>query len=90
MVFDPGKPQEISQTITGISKEYRGLGLAKLLKAKMIKRVIKNLPEVKTIETDCLLGNDAMLFINKKLGFHRKNNLIEKEIILNELLLSSN
>ena len=87
MTYDPEIPEMMYQTITGISNNYRGLGLAKLLKANMIRRVIKDFPKVTCIETDCLKGNDAMMLINEKIGFRRKRDQVEKEIILEKLFL---
>lgn len=87
LVFDPASPERIYQTITGIDKKYEGLGFAKLLKAKMLKRVMQEFPDVKIIETDCLKGNEPMISINKKLGFYRKSEPVEVEILLDDLLL---
>lgn len=90
VVLDPLTPNLASQTITGVLQSLRGLGLAKLLKANMIRRIIEKYPEVEKIETDCLKGNDPMLLINKKLGFRRKRSRVEKEIIIDELFLPKN
>ena len=82
VVSNPQDSSKVFQTITGIIKKYRGKGLAKLLKASMIMRIMQHKGEIKTIETDCLVGNDPMLFINESLGFRRKRGLVEKEIII--------
>lgn len=85
VVVNPSVPTLANQTITGVSQKYRGRGLAKLLKANIVRRIIEKYPKVEKIETDCLKGNDAMLLINKKLGFRRKRSRVEKEIIIDEL-----
>lgn len=87
IVFDPETPHQVYQTMTGVTKSLRGKALAKLLKANMIKRIMKHHPEVKVIETDCMLGNDPMISINEKIGFRRKLVPDEKEIILDKLFL---
>ena len=87
IVYDPTAPERVYQTITGVSREFRELGLAKLLKANMVKHVMEHYPQVKTIETDCLRGNIPMMLINENLGFRRKSDRVEKEIIIEELLL---
>lgn len=90
VVIDPANPELASQAITGVSETYRGLGLAKLLKSSMVRRILKIYPQVKYIETDCLKGNETMQLINEKMGFRRKRNKIEKEIIIERLFLSPN
>ena len=82
IVYDPKKPDKICQTITGVTRAYRGKGLTKFLKARMIKKIREDYLEVEVVETDCLRGNLPMISINEKLGFHRKNVPPEVEIIL--------
>ena len=90
VVFNPRARQKVYQTMTGITKNYRGKGLAKLLKANMMRRLLENYPAVHTVETDCLLGNEPMMSINEKMGFRRKLVPDEKEFILEKLFLHQN
>ena len=80
--LDAAKPDSVYQTITGVEESYRTKGLAKFLKAAMIRHLIEKFPQVRLIETDCLKGNTPMMLINEKLGFRRKGTRVEKEFII--------
>lgn len=64
-------PDYIYQEMTGVTPKYRGRGLGKWLKAKMLLYIREHYPNVKYIETENADSNGPMLAINEKLGFKR-------------------
>lgn len=62
---------KVSQGLTGVRLAYRGRGLGKLLKARMLLHIRKNYPRVKYIATGNADCNAPMLAINRRLGFSR-------------------
>ena len=63
------EPDTVSQGNTGVRPEHRGHGLGKWLKAVMLQRVLDERPQSKDIRTGNADSNDAMLAINRALGF---------------------
>ncbi len=63
------KPETMYQGGTGVRPEHRGHALGKWLKAVNIDRVLQERPDVVDIRTGNADSNDAMLGINKALGF---------------------
>lgn len=57
------------QGITGVLPEYRGRGLARLLKAAMLEQLLDEYPDVQFVRTDNAHTNAGMLAINHALGF---------------------
>lgn len=62
-------PHKLLQMFTGVRAKYRGRGLGKLLKARMLLHVRNNFPNVKYLVTSNATTNLPMLAINTKLGF---------------------
>jgi len=62
---------KVTQMLTGVRAAYRGRGLGKLLKARMLLHIRKEYPCVKYLVTGNAESNAAMLVINNKLGFKK-------------------
>lgn len=73
--YNPERAHRMGQGLTGVQENYRGRGLGKWLKAKMLLYMRDNLPTVEHIATTNASSNDAMLSINERLGFklHKHN-----------------
>jgi RimJ/RimL family protein N-acetyltransferase len=69
--YDPRERHRLFQGLTGVRPEFRGRGLGKWLKALMIVYVKENYPEVERIITGNAESNEAMLSINKRMGFKK-------------------
>jgi ribosomal protein S18 acetylase RimI-like enzyme len=72
--WDPRFPDRVHQALTAVAAHWRGKGLAKAVKAAMLSRLKASRPEVTTMVTLNANSNDAMLSINRRLGFrvHRQ------------------
>lgn len=69
MMYNPERAHRISQGLTGVQENYRGRGLGKWLKAKMLLYMRENFQAVEHIATTNAASNEAMLSINDRLGF---------------------
>ncbi|MDO8803820.1 MAG: GNAT family N-acetyltransferase [Elusimicrobiota bacterium] len=61
----------ITQMMTGVREAYRGCGLGKLVKARMLLHIRKEYPGVKYIVTSNAESNASMQAINRQLGFKK-------------------
>jgi GNAT superfamily N-acetyltransferase len=68
-------PDRASQELTAVARRWRGRGLAKGLKAAMLRLVRARHPQVRTMTTGNAEGNEPILAINRRLGFveHRRD-----------------
>lgn len=67
--WNPNQPKTVWQWGTAVRPDHRGHALGKWLKAKMLQRVLDERTEVEDIRTGNADSNDAMLGINRALGF---------------------
>jgi len=65
----PTMPDRVYVGDTGVDPAHRGQGLGKWLKAAVTQRILAELPDVRWVITWNAGSNDAMLAINRQLGF---------------------
>jgi GNAT superfamily N-acetyltransferase len=72
--WDAHDPDRVFQRLTAVAQPWRGKGLAKAVKARMLALIRQHQPDVLTMVTHNAHSNDAMLSINRRLGFalHRE------------------
>lgn len=69
IIWFPFRPKHLTQNLTGVIDKFRGRGLGKWLKAQMLDYARKSYPDLQWVITGNAYSNDAMLSINKRLGF---------------------
>ena len=62
-------PKQALQHDTGVDPDHRNRGLGRWLKAEMIKRLVRDHPEVERVDTWNAGSNAPMLAINDEMGF---------------------
>ncbi len=73
--WDNQNPKSTYQMFTAIARPWRGRGLARAVKAAILRRVRASHPGVEEMRTSNAESNAAILSINKRLGFrvHRRH-----------------
>lgn len=66
----PAKEHYIEQMFTGVDPAARGRGLGKLIKAQMLQLIRGRYPDIHWVVTENAETNEAMLAINRRLGFN--------------------
>jgi RimJ/RimL family protein N-acetyltransferase len=74
------KPQIAYQYMTGVSKEYRGMGLGRWMKAAMFRKLVRIFPRLEEIRTDTNPQNRWMIAINDQMGYRYSYSLTEFKI----------
>lgn len=69
MTWHPDNPEVCWVGLTGVDPAHRGHALGKWLKAAMTLRVLDERPQVTDIRTGNADSNDAMLGINRQMGY---------------------
>jgi hypothetical protein len=69
VAWNPSEPETVYVGATGVDPAHRGHALGKWLKAVMTLRVMDERPQVTSIRTGNADSNDAMLGINKEMGY---------------------
>lgn len=69
VAWDPHQPEYVYVGATGVQPEHRGHALGKWLKAAMTLRILDERPGVTHIRTGNADSNDAMLGINRLMGY---------------------
>jgi GNAT superfamily N-acetyltransferase len=67
--FDARRPDRVFQNLTAVARPWRGRGLAKAVKAAMLKLTREQHPSASLMITGNAEANAPMLAINHKLGF---------------------
>lgn len=69
VIWNPNRPDIISQGITGVFPQYRNKGLGRWLKAEMLDKILKERSRAKFVRTENADMNAPMMKINNELGF---------------------
>lgn len=69
MFWKSTKPEYLNQGDTGVFPEFRGQGIGRYLKAKMMELMLERKPQAKYVRTGNAYSNAPMLKINEEMGF---------------------
>ncbi len=67
--FDRRFPHVVQQRGTAVVPEHQGKGIGKWMKARMLEKILAELPEARYVRTENAGSNAPMLAINIKMGF---------------------
>lgn len=82
MGFFPDKETMIQQYTMGVRLQYRVRELGKWLKAAMLHHLWRELPRVRVAITNNATSNEAILSINRRLGFKAQKDDLDAQIRL--------
>jgi GNAT superfamily N-acetyltransferase len=83
--WDSRSPKTIYQSFTAIARPWRGRGLARAIKAAMLRQVRCAHPAAEEMQTFNAEGNAAILSVNKRLGFSTRRRHVDYQITRKEL-----
>jgi mycothiol synthase len=72
IVVNSAVPERVQIGNTAVDPAHRGRALGKWLKGAMTQKVLDELPAAHWLVTANAASNDAMLSINRQLGFHAR------------------
>ncbi len=85
LVFGLHRPWHAWQGNTGVDPAHRDKGLGRWLKAVNLRRLLAERPDVEVVDTWNADSNEAMLAINRQLGFARAVSWQEYEMATDDL-----
>jgi RimJ/RimL family protein N-acetyltransferase len=83
--FNPEDPRIVYQWDTGVLEHHQRRGIGKALKLLMLRRILRDLPQARLIETENARSNDAMVGINSDLGFREVRTARAYEMAVDQL-----
>jgi mycothiol synthase len=69
LLITASQPEKLEQGLTAVFPEYRNRGIGRWLKAAMVEKVLRDLPQAKIVSTSNADVNEPMLNINREMGF---------------------
>jgi GNAT superfamily N-acetyltransferase len=84
--WNPRLPDRVSQYLTAVTPAWRGKGLAKAVKARMMRLIRENRPGVTLIVTTNAHINAPMLALNRRLGYVQAKDMRTYQICLGGIL----
>lgn len=78
--WDSRCPEFVSQAFTGVARPWRGRGLARALKAALLRHVHASHPEAKVMATCNAEVNAPILSINARVGFAVHRRIVDYQV----------
>lgn len=74
--------ETIQTSLTMVHRDHRGHGLGKWIKAVALLRGLERWPDAVRIKTENAMSNDAMVGINKLIGFEPRNTMLSYQVTI--------